>query len=587
VPLYGATLVGEVQVIDGEDKGCKPFPSKLAPGPSGLPVVALVDRGDCYFIEKAFNAEKAGAAAIIVADYKDERLLTMAAPDDRPEIARLKEEISIPTALVTMAVGAKLRKAAARSGSKGGSGVVVELDWKDAVTNPDDRVEWELCVFVFFGFLVFSFFSRPATLHPFSFSLSHHPPTPPPKKHPLYSWTSPDTGCGPSCDRQAAFKSSIKTQAAALERGKYTAFTPRFVTRRCADGTPRSECEDACIHKGRYCAWAPVADKFKSSFKGRDVVTEAKRQLCAHEAATSAGKPWAWWDYATAVGDACTMANGKFGSASCAAGPLKDAGIDPAVVEACVGDVDADADPAILAANAEAQGYTNGGGGASKVLLLPTVTINGAQYRGRLDPPSVLRGLCAGFSELAEPAECLAGGLEANECEAADHGGCWANDEFSACVDTFRGRKCQCPYGFKGDGFTCTDVRSGVDAAGVGGGGKASLGAGAFAGVMASAAGIAALAGLVAHRLKARAELQAEVQAILREYVPLEGGVDGGFSPMASSGGGGSARASSGSGAGGGGGFGFGGGAAAAAPPAYDAVMPAPDDARAPLNDQV
>ena len=84
---------------------------------------------------------------MIVADYKDERLLTMAAPDDRPEIARLQDDISIPTALVTLATGAKLRKAAAGASKAKGSGVIVELDWKDAVTNPDDRVEWELCVF--------------------------------------------------------------------------------------------------------------------------------------------------------------------------------------------------------------------------------------------------------------------------------------------------------------------------------------------------------------------------------------------------------------------------------------------------------
>ncbi len=50
---------------------------------------------------QAYNAEKAGAKAIIVADYKDERLLTMAVPEDRPEIAALKNDITIPTALIT------------------------------------------------------------------------------------------------------------------------------------------------------------------------------------------------------------------------------------------------------------------------------------------------------------------------------------------------------------------------------------------------------------------------------------------------------------------------------------------------------
>ena len=44
---------------------------------SSSPVIALVDRGDCFFIEKASNAEKAGAAALIVADDRDEALVTM------------------------------------------------------------------------------------------------------------------------------------------------------------------------------------------------------------------------------------------------------------------------------------------------------------------------------------------------------------------------------------------------------------------------------------------------------------------------------------------------------------------------------
>lgn len=53
---------------------------------------------------QAYNAEKAGAKAIIVTDYKDERLLTMAVPEDRPEIAALKNDITIPTALITQEV---------------------------------------------------------------------------------------------------------------------------------------------------------------------------------------------------------------------------------------------------------------------------------------------------------------------------------------------------------------------------------------------------------------------------------------------------------------------------------------------------
>ncbi len=476
-----------------------------------------------------------------------------AAPDDRPDISKLKEEITIPTALVTQATGKRLKEALDRA-SKGGGGspkrsekVMAELDWTDAVAHPDARVEWEL-------------------------------------------WSTPDDGCGASCDRQTAFKRSFERQAVELEKGGFAQFTPRFVTRRCAFGASADErsapeCRRSCIHEGRYCSMAPVGDDFKGKYGGKEVVAEAKRQLCAFEAATKAGKPWSWWRFSVKAAEDCTMRKGKFGDDRCLREALDAAGIDRSAVENCVGDVSADADSDVMEANLDAQGL--GGGSSSRVLITPTVVINKAQYRGRLDAPSVTRGLCAGFSEATEPPACLSPALEVNECASADNGGCWKSKEkdaksgeplFSACVDTFRGFKCQCPFGFRGDGrasspskrggcedidecaegtdqcdqecentpggYTCS-CREGYKQVGGnaglgacfpadGGVGSASaLGRGglsvvSFVGVVAAAAVVALLAGFVVHRGRARAEARAEVAAILRQYMPLEGDDNGG-----------------------------------------------------------
>ena len=54
-----------------------------------------------------------------------------------------------------------------------------------------------------------------------------------------------------------------------------------------------------------------------------------------------------------------------------------------------------------MQADYEAEGKDIWGG--ARILLLPTVIINTNQYRGRLDTPSILRALCAGFSESTEP----------------------------------------------------------------------------------------------------------------------------------------------------------------------------------------
>ena len=52
-------------------------------------------------MEKAWHAQQAGAKAIIVADHTQEGLVTMAVPEDAPDVAALVSKINIPTALVT------------------------------------------------------------------------------------------------------------------------------------------------------------------------------------------------------------------------------------------------------------------------------------------------------------------------------------------------------------------------------------------------------------------------------------------------------------------------------------------------------
>ena len=48
-------------------------------------------------------------------------------------------------------------------------------------------------------------------------------------------------------------------------------------------------------------------------------------------------------------------------------------------------------------------------------------------------------------------------------------------------------------------------------------------------GVLAAAAVVAVVAGYAAHRFRARREMQAEIQAILRQYMPLEAEADDGL----------------------------------------------------------
>ena len=51
----------------------------------------------------------------------------------------------------------------------------------------------------------------------------------------------------------------------------------------------------------------------------------------------------------------------------------------------------------------DVQGTDSVGEASGRVVLLPTVVMNGKQYRGRLDVVSVTKALCAGFAETTEP----------------------------------------------------------------------------------------------------------------------------------------------------------------------------------------
>jgi hypothetical protein len=139
---------------------------------------------DCYFTKKVWNAQNAGAAAILVADDKDEPLITMDTPKESERGDHL-ENITIPSALISKSFGNRLKKAI-----ENGDMVNVNLDWREALPYPDERVKYEF-------------------------------------------WTNSNDECGPKCDSQIEFVKSFKGAAQVLEKKGYTQFTPRYITWYC------------------------------------------------------------------------------------------------------------------------------------------------------------------------------------------------------------------------------------------------------------------------------------------------------------------------------------------------------------------
>ncbi|KAA6422834.1 MAG: vacuolar-sorting receptor 1-like isoform 1, partial [Trebouxia sp. A1-2] len=410
VPMYGASMLGELVRSTDNSLACEQFQNVVVQPVHGLPPVLLAERGGCYFIEKAYNAEKAGFKGILIYDNTVERLLTMAAPEDRPEIAKLANDINIPTALLTQATGQKLADTL-----KNGDSVVVELDFKESMAHPDDRVEWEF-------------------------------------------WTSSNDACGSSCDRQSRFKLDFAETAIDLEQRGYTQFKPHFMVQKCLDSSSSQTCQDNCVNNGRYCAMDSIPDSLQSSYNGRQVVEENKRQLCIRQQAESKHQAWLWWTYVQLFTTHCKMQDRTFDSA-CAQQQIQATNLSLTAIEDCMGSSDADANHPLLQAEYDAQGTESIGEAAGRVVLLPTVIINNKQYRGRLDSVSITKALCAGFDETTEPEVCLTGNIQENNC-AVDSQTCWSDDSMhlDACVDTYRGYVCKCPDGWRGNGQQCSDI---------------------------------------------------------------------------------------------------------------------------------
>ncbi|CAN1141434.1 Vacuolar-sorting receptor 3 [Linum perenne] len=335
----------------------------------------------------------------------------MDTPQEDGSSATYVQNITIPSALIEKSFSDTLKKSLSN-----GDMVNVNLDWREAVPHPDDRVEYEL-------------------------------------------WTNSNDECGVKCDMLMQFVKEFKGAAQILERGGYTQFAPHYITWYCPQAfTLSKQCKSQCINHGRYCAPDPEQD-FSTGYDGKDVVLENLRQLCVFKVANETQRPWAWWDYVTDFQIRCPMKEKKYNK-ECADSVIRSLGLDMKKIEKCMGDPDADADNPVLKEEQDAQ---VGKGSRGDVTILPTLVVNNRQYRGKLEKGAVLKAICSGFEETTEPAVCLTGDVESNEC-LENNGGCWKDNvaNITACKDTFRGRVCECPLvdgvQFKGDGYSHCEV---------------------------------------------------------------------------------------------------------------------------------
>lgn len=320
-PKYGGSLIGQLIYIDAEygyDVTCSPpcryacqsFASATPPldlrnrdGKKDA-YIMIVDRGPiepgtkpCVFAEKVWNAQMAGAGAVLVVNYED-KLATMDAPDEEEESSyKYLKNITIPSSFVTKSTGQALK-----SLIKSYQTVFAALDWTDSLPRKT-VVDLEF-------------------------------------------WTGSNDMCGPKCDEQRDFIKHFQPVAEELDQAAwaryvsfsllslkyltltigidnlicglyfiYLRFTPHYIVWTCPDQFKESvECQSECINHGRYCAPDPDGS-IAEGYSGAEVVLENLRQLCVFELAnaTKPPRPHLWWTYTTRFGEKCTMSTKLYG----------------------------------------------------------------------------------------------------------------------------------------------------------------------------------------------------------------------------------------------------------------------------------
>lgn len=383
VPSYGDEVTGVVMYVNDSSSapGCLPF---ILNAPGSAQVIALIDRGGCHFAQKVYNAQMAGASAVLIADTQPLCTVTQGAcnvtacdqycplngiipdaynPTDCECILPYMADdpkylVSIPSVIIELGAATALKQCLA-GGSfctnsqdpKSPFPVTVKMQW--SIPSPDNRVEWAL-------------------------------------------WSMP---LDPEAEtlRQALFPVIVALGASAQFEARYFVYDG-YVWGCNAPGLP---CGTQCTNNGLYCSPDPDQNLDRGP-QGADVVAEDLRQICIFKAAnatTATDHASKYFLYTKLFSEKCV---GVDFTGTCSSLQQEAAGINPDTTANCVvdsGDVQPNGGENSLLKN-EVSLREN-----LLIVNLPTIMVNQQIQRGTLTPLSVLATVCAGFLS-TPPAVC-------------------------------------------------------------------------------------------------------------------------------------------------------------------------------------
>jgi hypothetical protein len=368
LPPYGGSITQNVYYADAlmcdtnEDYSRGGYPTRdndstgqMAPWKA--PFILMVDRGECTFVKKVRNAQKLGAAAVLIADTTCLCDAGDACTDDAGE-CETKEpimaddgsgaDITIPSFLMFKQDADPIREALKKN-------TIVRMSMSWALPRPDDTVEYAL-------------------------------------------WTTPKD----AVSRPLQF--NFREVAKAL--GKHAQFTPHMYVydglfAGCQGPNGENQCYNLCTNSGRYCASDPD-DDLDRGISGADVVTESLRRLCIwkeYGEADGIGMPW--WDYVAEFMYRCDTED-FFTSEDCIKDCMSRSGVEFSKIKICMdnsGGLEDNVPNTVLEAEITAKD-------AAGVVILPSFFVNNAPLRGALTVAEVFEAICAGYAAGSEPDAC-------------------------------------------------------------------------------------------------------------------------------------------------------------------------------------
>ena len=330
------------------------------------PFILMVDRGNCAFVQKVRNAQRNGAAAVVIADnvclcndnecmahqqqQAGDNPVAPACETAEPVMADdgSGADVSIPSFLMFKHDADKVKEELMANRP-----VRIEMQW--SLPQPDDRVEYDL-------------FSSPTD------PVTHH------------------------------FLQEFKYIAKALGSRAY--FTPHMyvfdgVRSQCHGMNGENQCFNLCSNNGRYCAMDPDKNLDKG-VSGFDVVKESLRRHCIwSNYGESDGIGEKWWDYVNEFSKRCGSME-FFNNDDCVRDVYQHSQVDGELIERCMensGGLTKDATNSFLEAELKAQ--TDLG-----VVIMPTAFVNKVAIRGAMSVNNIFQAICAGYEQGTKPEIC-------------------------------------------------------------------------------------------------------------------------------------------------------------------------------------